>query len=80
MCLAVPACITSVDEVEQTATVAIGNIKRGISTALLDEVAVGDYVLVHVGYALSRLSEEEAKLTLAMFEELGKTDAEVSAT
>ncbi len=76
MCLAIPACVTSVNEAEQIATVTISNVKKDISTALLDDVAVGDYVLIHVGYALSKLSEEEARLTLAMCEELDAMSSE----
>ena len=63
MCLAVPAEVLAI-EPDATALVSIGGAKKVISTALLEEVAVGDYVLVHVGYALSRIDEAEAKRTL----------------
>ncbi len=48
----------------------IGGVQKEISLELLDDVAVGDYVVVHVGYALSRLDEAEAQKTLALFAEL----------
>lgn len=70
MCLAIPARIVSVDE-DATAIVALEGIKKKISTALLDEVAVGDYVLVHVGFALNKLSEDEAQRTLDLMREGG---------
>ena len=53
------------------AVVALEGVKKRISVALLDEVEVGDYVLIHVGYALHRLSEEEAARTLALMAEAG---------
>ena len=71
MCLALPAEVLSLDREAGTATVALGTVKKVISTALLDEVAVGDFVLVHVGFALHRLSPEEAERTLALMAEAG---------
>lgn len=64
MCLAVPARIIAVDGAEQ-ATVSLGGVRLGVSTALLDEVTVGDFVIVHVGYAIGRMDAEEAERTLA---------------
>lgn len=52
------------------ATVDIGGVRKEISLGLLEKVAVGDYVIVHVGYALSRVDEEEARKTLALFAEI----------
>ncbi len=71
MCLAIPARIVSVDETDATAMVSLEGIKKKISTALLDNVAVGDFVLVHVGYALNTLSEDEAQRTLDLMREGG---------
>lgn len=73
MCLAIPA------RVEQRlqgncAIVNLGGVRKEISLALLEDVAVGDYVIVHVGYALQILDEEEAEQTLALFAELGASD------
>lgn len=71
MCLAIPAQIVSIDPDGQSARVSLGGVTKEISLALVDGVAVGDYVLVHVGYALNRLSEEEAARTLALISEAG---------
>ena len=71
MCLAIPALVVEILEQEQ-AIVDMGGVRKPISTALLDEVAVGDYVIVHVGFALSRLDPEEAAETLKLFAELAE--------
>jgi len=70
MCLAIPARVISIDS-DDMATVALEGIRKPVSTALLEHVAVGDYVLVHVGYALHTLSEEEAQRTLELMAEAG---------
>ncbi len=70
MCLAIPAAVLSIDHDTDNAVVSIGEVKKTISLALVDQVAVGDYVLVHVGYALERLDPEEAEKTLALFAEI----------
>lgn len=71
MCLAVPAEVVSLDMDAQTAVVALGQVKKQISIALLESVAVGDFVLVHVGFALNRISPEEAAKTLQLMAEAG---------
>ncbi|HRF63030.1 MAG TPA: HypC/HybG/HupF family hydrogenase formation chaperone [Candidatus Competibacter sp.] len=71
MCLAIPALVVEILEQEQ-AIVDTGGVRKPISTALLDEVAVGDYVIVHVGFALSRLDPEEAAETLKLFAEMAE--------
>lgn len=71
MCLALPARIISIHESGDIATVALGDVKKDISLALVDNVSVDDYVLIHVGYALSRVSIEEAERTLQMFSDAG---------
>jgi hydrogenase expression/formation protein HypC len=71
MCLAVPARITAIDTASDMASVALGAITKEISLALVDAVEEGDYVLVHVGYALGRISPEEAERTLALIAEAG---------
>lgn len=72
MCLALPAEVISADPDAETAVVALGPVKKQISTALLDSVAPGDFVLVHVGFALHKLSPEEAERTLALIREAGE--------
>ena len=75
MCLAIPARVEQLTA-EHSALVNLGGVRKQISLALLDEVAVGDYVIVHVGYALQRLDVEEAERTLALFAEFNAmTDA-----
>jgi hydrogenase expression/formation protein HypC len=51
----------------------LGGVRKEISVALLDAVEPGDYVIVHVGYALARLDPEEARRTLALFAQAGLT-------
>ncbi|EEE44282.1 MULTISPECIES: HypC/HybG/HupF family hydrogenase formation chaperone [Stappiaceae] len=70
MCLAIPAKITELDG-DDMAVVALEGIKKRISTALVEDLAVGDYVLVHVGYALHKVSPDEAARTLQLMAEAG---------
>lgn len=76
MCLAIPAKVDAI-EPDEMAVVSIENVRKRISIALLDEVAKGDYVLVHVGYALHRLSEDEAQETLRLMAEAGILEDEL---
>lgn len=71
MCLALPAEIVALAETGGMATVALAGIRKEISVALLEDVGVGDFVLVHVGYALHKVSPEEAERTLQLMEEAG---------
>ncbi|MBD9360273.1 HypC/HybG/HupF family hydrogenase formation chaperone [Methylomonas fluvii] len=73
MCLALPAQITDIDFTTQMAIASVDGVKVEVSLALVDDVKVGDYVLVHVGYALNKIDEEEALKTLALFAEAGLT-------
>ena len=74
MCLALPAKVVAIDEATDMATVALGEVKKEISLALVDDVQLGDFVLIHVGYALNRISPEEAERTLQLFAEAGLID------
>ena len=71
MCLALPAQITDIDFTMQMAIAAVDGVKVEVSLALVDDVKVGDYVLVHVGYALNKIDEDEALKTLSLFAEAG---------
>ncbi|MES9898333.1 MAG: HypC/HybG/HupF family hydrogenase formation chaperone [Sedimenticola sp.] len=71
MCLALPAQIVEIDETTDSAIASLGGVKKEISLALVEDARVGDYVLIHVGYALNMVSEEEAEKTLALFAEAG---------
>lgn len=72
MCLAIPAQILEIDQAADTATVSLGGVRRPVSLALIEDAEVGDFVLVHVGYALNKISAEEAERTLAMMREIGE--------
>lgn len=69
MCLAIPAQVVSIDG--DNGIVDIGGVQKEISLMLVDGVNIGDYVIVHVGYALQILDPEEAAKTLALFAEFG---------
>lgn len=69
MCLAVPVLVTAVLG-DQWVETDIGGIRSRVSTALIDDVAVGDYVIVHAGFAIARLDVAEAEITLALFAEI----------
>ena len=72
MCLAIPGRVVEmVDEAGGVAKVEVGGVRRNVNVALLDDVRVGDYVLIHVGFALSKVDEHEAAETLRLLEELG---------
>lgn len=77
MCLALPAMVVAIDEATDMATVALGEVKREVSLALVEDVQINDYVLIHVGYALNKVSPEEAEKTLALFAEAGLLDDEI---
>lgn len=70
MCLAIPALIKSIEGKE--AEVEIGGITRRISLWLTPEAKVGDYVLLHTGYAISVIDQEEAEETLRLFAEIAE--------
>lgn len=69
MCLAIPVRVEQFTGTD-SAIVNLGGVRKEISLALVEEVAVGDYVIVHVGYALQKLDEAEALQTLALFAEM----------
>ena len=73
MCLAIPAQIVElVDPVGRIAKVEISGVRRNVSVALCPEADVDDWVLIHVGFALSRIDEHEARETLAVLERMGE--------
>jgi hydrogenase expression/formation protein HypC len=79
MCLAIPGKIVEiVDEVNQIAKVEVGGVKRNINIGMLDkeEARVGDYVLIHVGFAMSKVDEQQAEDTLRVLKEIGEFDLE----
>ncbi len=70
MCLAIPARVVEIAADDQ-AIVDLGGVRKGISLALVEGVQAGDYVIVHVGYALTRLDPDEAEKTLILMAEAG---------
>lgn len=70
MCLAVPAQIIAITQDQTTATVQLSGVQVEVSLALVEDVIVGDYVLIHVGFALQKIDPEEAEATLALFAEV----------
>lgn len=71
MCLAIPALVVELLEGD-ACRVELGGIRTAVSLALVDDVAVGDYVIVHAGYALTRLDPDEAAATLALLAAAGE--------
>jgi hydrogenase expression/formation protein HypC len=72
MCLAIPGRVVEVvDERSRLAKVDISGVLRNVNVGLLDGVRGGDWVLVHVGFALSKVDEEEAHATLRLLQEMG---------
>jgi hydrogenase expression/formation protein HypC len=69
MCLAIPVCVVAVHE-DEWADVGLGGVLTRVSIALVADVAIGDYLIVHAGFAISRLNVQEAEKTLALFEEI----------
>jgi hydrogenase expression/formation protein HypC len=75
MCLAIPGrVIEIVDEENRLARVDVAGVRRNVNIALLDDeggVAPGDWVLIHVGFALSKVDEAEARATLELLQRMG---------
>jgi hydrogenase expression/formation protein HypC len=79
MCLAIPGKIIEIVDVEnQIAKVEVGGVKRNINVGMLDDTKVGDYVLIHVGFAMSKIDEKEAEETLRLLMELGSYEEELA--
>ncbi|HQR50297.1 MAG TPA: HypC/HybG/HupF family hydrogenase formation chaperone [Methylophilaceae bacterium] len=76
MCLAIPVRVETLNGTE-SAIVNLVGVRKEISLALVDDVAVGDYVIVHVGFALQKIDPDEAAQTLKLFAELGVTESGV---
>lgn len=79
MCLAVPGKIIEIRDERQTrmATIDFDGIRKDICLAYLPDMEVGEYAIVHVGFAISRVDEASAKETLQMFKDLGILEEEL---
>ena len=72
MCLAIPGQIVEVvDESNQLAKVDVAGVRRTVNIGLFDDVGPGDWVLIHVGFAISQVDEEEARATRDLLERMG---------
>jgi hydrogenase expression/formation protein HypC len=84
MCLAIPGQIKSIeyqyDGLVKMAQVLFGGITKQASLEMLPDAEVGDYVLVHVGVAISKIDEDEAKKTFEYLQEIGEIDELVESS
>lgn len=82
MCLAVPGRVEEISEREgvRMGRVNFGGVVKDVCLAYVPEIAVGDYTIVHVGFALSKIDEESAQKTLATFREMGLLEEEFGPT
>ncbi|MBC7929285.1 MAG: HypC/HybG/HupF family hydrogenase formation chaperone [Rubrivivax sp.] len=80
MCLAIPGKIVEIVDVEnRIAKVEVGGVRRNVNVGMLneDEATIGNYVLIHVGFAMTRIDEAEAMETLRVLEEIGQYQDEL---
>lgn len=79
MCLAIPGRVVSIADVDDTlmAEVDFGTVRKQVCLEYIPDVEVGEYVVVHVGFAIQRLDEESALETLADFRKLGILEEEL---
>ena len=80
MCLAIPGRIVEIVDAEnQIAKVEVSGVRRNVNIGMLEkeDARVGDYVLIHVGFAMSKIDEKEAEETLRILREIGSYDTEV---
>jgi hydrogenase expression/formation protein HypC len=77
MCLAVPARVQSIDG--DFAQVDFGGASKKVCVSLLPDLKVGEYVIIHTGYAIESMKEDEAKKTLALFEEMAEIAAKLES-
>jgi hydrogenase expression/formation protein HypC len=75
MCLAIPAKVIELEE-HGLAVIEIGGVRKPVSLMLVDGVAVGDYVLVHAGFAIEKVDEDEANKTMDLLQELARLEQE----
>ncbi|MGJ4930409.1 HypC/HybG/HupF family hydrogenase formation chaperone [Bradyrhizobium sp. HKCCYLS2038] len=76
MCLAIPAEVIKLLP-DDMAIVSIDGVSKEVSVALIEEIAIGDYVILHVGHALAKIDPEEARETLDLLRQMGQAVAEV---
>ncbi len=79
MCLAVPVRVETLLDDDQ-AIVELGGTRKQISLALVDDVAVGDYVILHVGFALNKIDPKEAQITLQLLRQMAEAEDTIAVT
>lgn len=73
MCLAIPGEVVAItDAATNLATVDVGGVRRVVNVSLVDDIGPGDWVLVHVGFAMSKIDESEARTTLELLAQIGQ--------
>jgi len=72
MCLGIPARLVQIEPGSPLGTAEVAGVRRSVSTALCPEAREGDWVLVHVGFALALIDEDEAQRTLELLQELAE--------
>lgn len=72
MCLGIPGLVVEVNQEKDSAVIEVFGVRRKISTFLVGKVSLGDYLIVHTGYAIEKLDVEEAKIRLELWEEILK--------
>jgi len=80
MCLAIPGKIVEIVDVDNhIAKVDVSGVKRNVNIGMLesDDARIGDYVLIHVGFAMSKIDEQQAKETLRLLREIGQYETEM---
>jgi len=78
MCLAIPGKVVEIVDLENNlAKVEVGGVRRNVNIGMLDDTRVGDYVLIHVGFAMSKIDEKQAEETLRLLQELGSYQEEL---
>lgn len=74
MCLAIPMKL--IEKKDNTGTVELSGVRKEVSLDLMDDVEIGDYLIIHAGFAISRMDEAEAEETLKIWEEIDKINRE----
>ena len=79
MCLAIPGRVLEIDELNglRSGRVQFGGIVRAVRLDFVPEASTGDYVMVHVGFAISRVDQDEAKRTYEALQAMGAIEAEI---
>lgn len=74
MCLAIPGLVVEMSEQPMLVKVDVGGVRRNVNVGLLDDVAIGDWILIHVGFALGKIGENEARDQLRMLRAMGEDE------